>query len=365
MIRILFSSFMLLHGIIHLMGFAKEWDLAPKGKLTGKTLIDLPDNTLKFIGILWLLTCVMLIGATVAYVLHREWYWIPAAAALLVSQTLIIIYWHDAKFGTIANVIILIAVILSAASIHFNNMVKREIKTITTQASADPWVVTEDMIKDLPANVQRWLRQSNVIDKVTPNVIHITQKGQMRSNPEGKWMPFDAEQYFSIDPPAFVWNARIQAAPFINIAARDKYENGHGHMLIKALYIYRVANSSGSEIDQGTLLRYLAEIAWFPQAAVSDYLTWEEIDAHRARVTMTYGNITASGIYTFDHAGKVAAFEAQRFGEFNGVYRKETWSIAVTNYNTFHDMPITSSSVTWKLKDGDFTWLKLDIVTVD
>ena len=113
MIRILFSFLLVLHGVIHLMGFAKEWDLAPKGQLTGKTLIDLSANTAKVLGLFWLLTCVMLLGSTVLYLRHSMWFWIPVSASLFISQLLIIIYWHDAKFGTIVNVILLTFVLFS------------------------------------------------------------------------------------------------------------------------------------------------------------------------------------------------------------------------------------------------------------
>ena len=356
---------MILHGLIHLMGFTKEWQLGPKSQLKGKTLFDLSGNAGRFAGLLWLITCLLLIGAALTYIMQREWYWILASVALIISQLLIIIYWQDAKFGTIANVMILIAIIFSAGHMQFNGMVRNEIKSIISNGSPGSLVVTEDMIKDLPLSVQRWLHQSNIIGKETSNVVHIKQKGQMRTKPGNAWMAFEAEQYFTIDPPAFLWNAKIKAAPYIDIVARDKYENGQGNMLIKALYIYRVANSSGKEIDQGTLLRYLAEIVWFPQAALSDYLDWEEIDDHHARVTMSYHDVTASGIYTFNDEGRVAQFEAQRYGSFDGVYKTETWSITSTGFKVFNGTPIANTSqVTWKLKGGDFTWLKLEVTDI-
>jgi hypothetical protein len=367
MVRILFSSIMVLHALVHLMGFSTEWSLGPKSMLTGKTLIEVSGTTAKIAGLFWLITCVMLLGAAALYGMHREVFWIPAIAGVVISQALIIIYWQDAKYGTVVNAIILIVVIVSAAAIQFNGMVDRDVKTLTGMAGTNRRLaVTEDNIKRLPPTVQQWLRQSNILGKETGNVIHITQKGQMLNEPGGKWMPFEAAQHFTIDPPAFVWRAIVKVNPFMEIAARDKYESGKGTMLIKPFYIYPLANSSGNEIDQGSLLRYLAEITWFPQAAVSDYLTWEEIDNHRARVTMRYKDVTASGIYTFHNNGSVAGFEAQRYGEFDGEYRKETWSIAVTAYKEFNGINIGNvCEVTWKLKEGDFTWLKLEVIEVE
>jgi hypothetical protein len=54
-----------------------------------------------------------------------------------------------------------------------------------------------------------------------------------------------------------------------------------------------------------------------------------------------------------------------RFGEFNGEYRKEPWSIATTDHRMFNGIRSGSKSeVTWKLKDGHFLWLKLEILNI-
>jgi hypothetical protein len=188
----------------------------------------------------------------------------------------------------------------------------------------------------------------------------------MRTDSSGNWVPFDAEQYFTIDPPGFVWNAHIHTRKFIDIVGRDKYENGKGNMLIKAASLITIANSSGKEIDQGTLIRYMAEMMWFPHAAVRDYLDWKEIDSTHARATMSYGGITASGVYTFNEEGFPIGFEAQRYRDLNGKYTKETWSVAITDYTYFNGVAIgNKSEVTWKLKEGDFTWLKLEVTDIN
>jgi hypothetical protein len=110
----------------------------------------------------------------------------------------------------------------------------------------------------------------------------------------------------------------------------------------------------------------MAELMWFPHAAVSDYLDWEQLDENHARVTMNYGDVSASGIYSFNKNGLPVGFEAERFGDFKGKYSKETWSVATTGYRYFEGLPIgNKSEVTWKLKDGDFTWLKLEITDIE
>lgn len=366
MLRIVFASILVIHGLLHLIGLLKGWNIGQSGQLTDKTLVDFYGNTSKITGMVWLLASVLFLSGAVGFLLRKEWYWIPAAIALLVSQVLIIIDWQDAKYGTIVNIAILIIVLFSAAAMYFDRKVQQEVDSIRSQAVKYDRIISEEMVSDMPKNVQRWMRESNVIGRKMPNVIRVLQKGSMRTKPEGKWMPFDAVQYFSVDPPAFVWSARIKAASLFTIAGRDKYQNGEGNMLIKPLYMFTVADSRGKEINQGTLIRYLAEMAWFPQAAASKYLRWEFIDDHQARVTMEYGGTRASGIYLFNDDGSVVGFEASRYGDFKGTYRKEKWSVATTGYKNFNGILIGyKNEVTWKLKEGAFKWLKVEITAID
>src|SRR3954465_10725755 len=115
MIRYLITVLLLVHGLIHLMGFAKAFNLANINQLTAA--ISKPA------GILWLLAAVLFIGAAIIFLLQQQVWWIPAAIALVISQALIITDWHDAKAGTFANVIVLVASIAAYGNWNFNNMV--------------------------------------------------------------------------------------------------------------------------------------------------------------------------------------------------------------------------------------------------
>jgi hypothetical protein len=135
-------------------------------------------------------------------------------------------------------------------------------------------------------------------------------------------------------------------------------------MLVKLLGLVPVVNSRGPEINQGTLLRFLAEMVWFPSGALQPYLTWEQIDLMEARATMSYGGVTASGLFRFNAAGDVTGFESRRYYDRKEGATLETWVIAVeeNGYREFRGIRVPAkATVTWKLKTGDFTWLKLEI----
>jgi len=368
MIRLIFAFIIFVHGLIHLLGFVKEWQFAKVSQLTGKTLISLSGNLSKTAGVLWLFTCILFIVSASAYLLKKDWWWMLVAVGVFISQMLIIIYWQDAKFGTITNIIILVACILSYGTWNFNSMVNDEINSFLPNISKEKKVVTTDMIADLPPVVQKWFERSNIIGKEIIQTVHLKQKGEMRTKPDGSWMPVEAEQYFTVENPGFIWIADVQAAPFIHLSGRDKYEDGRGHMLIKLLSLFPVVNAKGKETDQGTLLRYLAETVWFPSAALGDYITWVDIDSTTAKATMSYGGITASGEFGFNKDGDIISFEAQRYYDRKEGPTLETWFIAINEngYREFEGIRIPAkSAVTWKLKTGDFTWYKLEITDVE
>ncbi|MEA2067303.1 MAG: DUF6544 family protein [Thermotogota bacterium] len=173
---------------------------------------------------------------------------------------------------------------------------------------------------------------AGVIGKERIDTVRLKQNAEMKLKKDKKWMPAEAEQYFTTHPPAFIWKARIKAAPFFHIVGRDKYTNGEGNMQIKILSLFTIADSSGKEMNQGTLLRYLAETVWFPTAALSNFIKWEEIDDNKAKATMNFGNTTASGIFSFSGKGCVENFTAQRYKETDGKYSLETWSVNMFKY---------------------------------
>lgn len=194
--------------------------------------------------------------------------------------------------------------------------------------------------------------------------VRLKQKGVLRTKQNGKWMPFVAEQYFTIEKPAFLWLARINTG-FIHIAGRDRYSNGNGSMVIKAASIISLADAKGREIDQGSLLRFLAEIQWFPSAALSPYITWVQTADNSANATLNYHGLSVSGTFCFNDSGDVISFEAFRYMDQHNMYSLEKWYVPVTEYKVYDGIRIPSKGkAIWKLKTGDFNWFEWEIVDI-
>ena len=294
--RIVISIALLVHGLIHLMGFLKAWEFPIAKNFNVRALITLSANESKTIGLLWLLCCIGLVTSCIIFLLQKDWWWMVGAISLLLSQSLIILYWHDAKYGTLINVIILLAVLISYHQQRFNALIRRETETLlASQINTSSTIVSPESIERLPSVVQKWLIKSGVIGTEKAHTVHLKQKGMMRQKPEGKWLPMEAEQYITANLPGFIWNGTMGNS-FITINGRDKYMNGKGNMLIKMMSTIPIGNSSGEEMDQGAMMRFLAEIAWSPSAALNDYIQWTYINDTTAHATMTNGNRKVSGI---------------------------------------------------------------------
>lgn len=222
---------------------------------------------------------------------------------------------------------------------------------------------SEERLQRLPTPVSNWLRLSGALESERPiRYVTIQQAGLLRTKPEGKWMPFTARQHASPNLPSFLWKARIQAAPGVIIYGKDVYLNGRAHMLIALMGLWKAGHAKGREIDQGSLVRYLAEIVWYPSAALSPHITWEALDDDKARAIIAYGGITASGVFSFLPTGEPVRFVAQRYKEAGGICTLEEWSVRMRAWKTFQGILLPSQGeVNWNLQAGPFCWLRFEV----
>lgn len=264
------------------------------------------------------------------------------------------------------GIIIVFLFVSFVANRLFNHRVTQEVQALFSGYKAHSGrIVTQEDLVGLPQNVQKWLEYSQVIGKEI-HTVRLKQKAEMRTKPDQPWLATQAEQYFSADKPGFIWNAKIQFAPLIHLVGRDKYVDGNGHMLIKLMSLFAVADAKGPEINQGTLLRYLVETVWFPTAALNDFITWEEINTESAKAIISYGGVTASGVFTFNELGEVISFEGERYMEQDGKYSLESWLTPMGNYKEFDGIRIPSSGeIIWRLDTGDFNWFHWEIEDVE
>ncbi|MFA6059121.1 MAG: DUF6544 family protein [Taibaiella sp.] len=362
--KILLLLLIVLHGLIHFIGFARFWNIFELKGFMGYTLFVIPGYAHKPLGLLWL-ACMLLFLLAATRIVSGNYWWALAILAILISQTLIIISWKDAKAGTLANLVILILAVINFADWTFNRFVQSEIREIINKENpAASRTITAASIKELPECVQTWLIVSGAVGRKIKTVC-LKQKGKMRTSLTGRWMPADAEQFFNIDDPAFIWKVKVSMNAVIWYSGRDEFKNGLGSMLIKLFSLIPIVNSSGRKIDQGSLLRFMGEMCWFPSAAVSPYIKWESISRNSAKATMCVGSTEASGIFRFDSNGNVLAFSAKRYMANGNSATLEDWYVPCNEWRVLDGFKIpVKGEVIWSLKSGNFSYYKWEITEI-
>src|SRR5438067_248914 len=129
-----------------------------------------------------------------------------------------------AILGGIVGLIILLAGLVMIGGGYSRRLARSEARgMLATVASANGDTVAGEELADLPEPVQRWLRYAGVVGKPRVRSVRLKQQGTLRQQEGKSWMPFEAEQYFTIDPPAFIWIARVTSAGLPIMGVQDIY----------------------------------------------------------------------------------------------------------------------------------------------
>jgi hypothetical protein len=101
------------HGLIHAMGPAEIWGVANLPELTGTPSVDLGETAATVVAVAWLVALGVLVAAGWGILARRSW-WRPAAiVGVIISQLVIVVWWADAATGTIPNLLILTALLVT------------------------------------------------------------------------------------------------------------------------------------------------------------------------------------------------------------------------------------------------------------
>ena len=327
---------------------------------------DLVAEVSKIHGILWLGTTLLFLLTGLTFLFRPSWMYFPAIIAVIVSTFLIISVWKEAKFGMIPNTIILLAGLSSLSSHIFINKITNEISAITRNAVPGNQSSVKTQTIALPDPVTRWLSASGISGNGQINTVWLKQRIRMKMKPgQKKWNEAVASQVFTVENPAFIWSVRMKILPFISITGRDKFSEGKGEMLIKIFSLFNLVNEKGRKIDEATLQRYLAEIVWFPSAALSPYIIWEPVDSLTAKATMSYKGTHGSGTFYFNRQGDFVKFSTLRYKNNKPDARRYEWIITAKEHKVINGIRIPfRSEVSWVTESGSWTWLNLEITHI-
>ena len=344
-----FLSFLLIvHGLIHLLGFVKAFGFADVSQLT--------KNISQPAGAAWLLAALLFIASAIVFLLGKEWWGMIAIPALFVSQPLIFMSWQDAKFGTIANIVILVAVVLSLGSVFFESSFRNDVRELLSQTSSpsEELFLEEDLLP-LPEPVQRYLRYVGVVSKPKVRNMRIVFTGQMRKK-EGNFFPFTSVQYNFFDEPTrlFFMKAKIFGVP---VSGYHKYRDAKATMDIRLFGLIPIVQEAGQILDKTETVTLFNDICLMAPAALIDKrIRWEDIDRHTVRAIFTNRGITITAQLFFNQEGQLTKFVSNDRTEINDM-KQYPFSTPVSLYQNINGVNIMSAGeAVYEYPDGKFTY---------
>jgi hypothetical protein len=352
MAKILLLILIVLHGAIHLLGFVKAYH---------PTSSVLPVNISKVQGVLWLVaTALFLFGALLLIIKNDNW-WILLGLATVISQYLVILTWKTAAFGTVANILILFAVVIGGATSLYRQNYERDVAHYFKNTIADKTdLLTEADILHLPEPVKRYLRYVGCINKPKVKNFRVTFVGRLRQNASSEWMPFASEQYNFLDHPArlFFLNATMKHLP---VSGYHCYKDSKASMDIRLLSMFRVQYQSGPEMDTSETVTYFNDMCCMAPATLIDkHIIWQAVNdnAVKAFFTNPANNITIAAWLYFNNQGQLINFISEdRYANTDAGLRKYRWATPLKNYKEFNGYRLASyADAIYTYPDGDFCY---------
>jgi hypothetical protein len=213
----------------------------------------------------------------------------------------------------------------------------------------------------LPPPVQRFFRAALKDGQPIVAAASVTHVGSMNMSATAEqWKPFTSKQRVITQRPGFDWNARIMMLPGVPAHVHDAYIAGEGLLRVALFGLVTVVNIAGTpEIARGELLRFFAEMAWYPTALLpSQGARWEAVDDASARATLTDGTLAVTLLYRFNADGLIDTVRAEsRDRVVDGKTLSAPWQGRFWSYAERDGMRVPlDGEVAWMLPEGAKTY---------
>lgn len=206
----------------------------------------------------------------------------------------------------------------------------------------------------LPAPVQRYFRTVLKEGQAAIAAVDVELSGTFNvSATQKRWKAFTSRQRVNICRRGFLWDANVSVLPGLAVRVYDGYVAGEGRLRAAVLGLFTVADVHGDgEIARGELIRFFAEMAWYPTALLPGHgVTWHAIDDHCANAILVDGPLTVTLLFNFDDAGLIESVRAEARGPMvDGKMLMTPWESRWSDYRTYDGMVVPTT--------GEAAWLK-------
>lgn len=218
-------------------------------------------------------------------------------------------------------------------------------------------------LEGLPAPARRYFERVLYEGQPYARTVRLHQRGEFRlGGADAPWRPLAATQYYGIDPPGFVWDATIELLPHLPVRVLDLYGPDGGLLRARLLSAIPVASAGPDpEMNEGELVRYLSEGAWFPTALLPDRgVEWAPVDERTAVATLEHRGTTATVRFHFDERDLVERVTAERYRQEDGA--RAPWTGYFREYRRRSGRLVpTAAAVEWNLPGGDLQYWRARI----
>ncbi len=304
--RWVFVAVLLAHGLIHFMGFAKAFGLAELPQLT--------QPLSRSMGIVWLAAGLAVLVAAVMFLAGFPAWWMAGLVALVLSQVVISSSWTDAKFGTIANVILLAGVVYGFAA-EGPLSLRAEYRQAVGERAAAPAgmaLVTEADLTPQPELLKKYLRVAGAVGQPRVRHFRAAWRGRIRSDAASPWMTFIAEQHnFPGEPSRFFFmDAKRGGLP---VDVLHVFRAEQASMRVRLLSLLPLVEASGPELTRAEVVTLFNDICLLaPSELLDPAIRWEAIDTRSVRGHYTVGAHTVSAVLAVQRRGRAGGLRFRR-----------------------------------------------------
>lgn len=357
MIKYVFLFIISIHGLIHLLGFVKAFELASVPQLT--------KEISKPVGFMWLVAGIILMTVAITYLLNFKFWWIIGGVGCIISQILIFTSWHDAKFGSIANLFLIVIVLHAYVRFNFYDHFIKDVHTYQQLETESPGVVlSEADIAHLPDPVKRYLRYYGAIGKPMVQSFKVEFTGKIRKSDQAAWMPFHSLQYNFLKNPArlFFMDAEMKQMP---VSGYHCYKNEKAFMDIRLFSLARVQYMEGPDMDIAETVTFFNDMCIMAPATLIDpRISWLEVNGNEIKAAFTNRIIQITAWLYFNDKGELINFTSEDRYNFDAG-KKLKWSTPIKAYKEINGYRMASSAETlYHYPHGEVVYGTFELVNI-
>jgi len=356
------------HGLLHLLGVAKGFGWADVSQLSAPIGLRA--------GMLWLVAAALVLTAAVFLAVGPpSWWWALGFGAAAVSQIAIATSWHDARAGTIVNLILILVAGYGFAAegpTSLHAQYRERVAHALTGVDPSPPTLSEADLADLPSPLAAYIRGSGALGQPRVHSFHADFHGRIRSGPDAAWMPFTGEQVNTFGPSPqriFLMDATRSGLP---VTVLHVFADTTATMRVKLVSLVTVVDAFGPEMDHGETVTVFNDlVVMAPGAIVDAPATWEAIDDLHVRGTFTNGDQTVTATLTFNPEHDLVDFvsdDRTRASADGKTFTQQRWSTPLAGHrDTDGRRILTSGEGVWHAPqpEGAFTYLEFYLDSID